>query len=125
MDRVTRRHTVRQLAIIGTHTTISSELRCLWEQKFQAISRSGLQHSLYLTVCRFICRRQRQCGGRDTEFFEKAFQPGRSEENERPQLLRFDREGVRDISWQADQRSRRRLEGAIADRNGHLALQYI
>ena len=74
---------------------------------------------MYLAVSRFICRRQRHCGRRDTEFLEKVFQSGGSKENERPQLLRFDREGVRDLSWQADQRSKVAvglIEGPARDR---------
>src|SRR5215467_1216448 len=70
----------------------------LWQHKFQAISRSGLEHSLYVFVPRFTCRRQRHCGRRDTEFPEPSFKTGGSKQNKHPALLRFDGERMPHIA---------------------------
>src|SRR6516162_6700210 len=94
-------------------------------RQIEAISLAYLEHSLYLTVGNFSCWRQRHGRRRDAKFLEPALQSGGSEENEHPQLLRFDREGVLDAPWEEDHRSRRSLDGAIADGNGHLALQHV
>ena len=62
--------------------------------KFNPITWSGLEHSMYLLVRRLICWRQRHGRRRHTKFLEPSFQPGGSEQNEHPALLRFDCERV-------------------------------
>src|SRR6516225_7278218 len=77
---------------------ISPPRRLRSPYKFYAKSWGGLEHSLYLPVRGLICRRQRHGLCRHTELLEPSFQPGGSEQNEHPAILRFDCERVRHIA---------------------------
>src|SRR5215469_9856242 len=82
----------------GIAIPLENHSSCLWQYKFDAISGSSLEHSLYLAVRGLICWRQRHGKRRHTEFLEPFFQPGGSEQNEHPALLRFDCERVGHIA---------------------------
>jgi hypothetical protein len=69
-------------------------LLTLWQHKLEAVSRGGVQHSLYVAVGNLDLWRQRHGWRRNTEFLEPSFQPGGSEQLEYPELFRFDRERV-------------------------------